>query len=83
VVSAVLSLGMLAITIIGATKTVAGMASDIYTFSRDIPKTENDIIGIDAALAKRWTDGKLTAGKVGDELAAALGMPFIKSIGGL
>ena len=83
VVSAVLSLGVLAITIVGAAKTVAGMASDIYTFCRDIPKTENDIIGTDAALAKRWTNNKLTAGKAGDELAAALGIPFIKSIGGL
>jgi hypothetical protein len=83
VVSAVLSLGTLAITIVGAAKTVAGMASDIYTFCRDIPKTENDIIGTDATLAKRWTNDKLTAGKAGDELAAALGMPFVKSIGGL
>ena len=83
VVSAVLSLGTLAITILGAAKTVAGMASDIYTFCRDMPKTENDIIGTDVALAKRWTDDKLTAGKVGDELAAALGTPFVKSISGL
>ncbi|HME78256.1 MAG TPA: hypothetical protein VKI00_22190 [Mycobacterium sp.] len=83
VVSAVMSLGVLAITIVGAAKTVAGMASDIYSFCRDIPKTEGNIIGTDAVLAKIWTDDKLTAGKVGKELAAALGAPFVKSIAGL
>ncbi len=83
VISAVMSLGTLAITIVGAAKTVAGMASDIYTFCRDIPKTETEIIDTDAELAKSWTDDKLTAGKVGKELAAALGAPFVKSIGGL
>jgi hypothetical protein len=83
VISAVMSMGVLAATILGAAKTVAGMASDVYTFCRDMPKTEKDIISTDETLAERWSDKKLTAGKVGKELAAALGAPLVKSIDGL
>lgn len=83
VLSAILSMGVLAVTILGAAKTVAGMAADIYNFVRDMDKTESDIIGTDLALSKAWTNDKLTAGKVGKELAAALGAPFVKSLGGL
>lgn len=83
VAAAVLSMGTLAITILGAAKTVAGMAADIYNYCRDIAKAEQDIIDADKVLAETWTDDKLTAGKTGRELAAALGIPFVKSIGGL
>jgi len=83
VTTAVLSMGTLAVTILGAAKTVAGMAATTYNFCRGMDKTEKDIIDTDAELAKSWTDSKLTAGKVGRELAAALGVPLVKSIGGL
>ncbi|MGH7041391.1 MAG: hypothetical protein ACREFY_04575 [Acetobacteraceae bacterium] len=83
VISAILSMGVLAITILGAAKTVVGMASAVYNFARDMDKTESDIIDTDLALAKTWTDDELTAGKTGKELAAALGVPFVNSIGGL
>ena len=83
VVAAVLSVGTLAVTLLGAAKTVAIMASDIYTFVRAMDKTEGEIIDTDLALSKSWTDDKLTAGKVGEELAAALGAPGVKSIGKL
>ena len=83
VISAVLSLGVLAITIVGAAKTVVGMAAEIYGFCRDMAKAEEDIIATDLDLAKSWENDKLTGGKVGKELAAALGVPFVKSIGGM
>ena len=83
VIAAVLSVGTLAITVIGAAKTVVSMASDVYNFCRDMAKAEQDIVDTDAELAKSWENKKLTAGKVGKELAAALGVPFVKTIGGL
>ncbi len=72
-----------AIAIVSIAKTCAGMASDIYNHCREMAKTEADIIETDETLAKSWTDPKITAGKIGRELAAALGVPVVKSIGGL
>ncbi len=72
-----------AVAIVSIAKTCVGMAADIYNHCRDMAKTEEDIIETDETLAKTWTDSKLTAGKVGRELAAALGVPVVKSIGGL
>lgn len=65
VIAAVLSLGTLAVTILGAAKTAVGMANAINTFCRDMAKAEEDIISLDATLAKSWQDKKVTAGKVG------------------
>ncbi len=72
-----------AVAILSIAKTCASMVTDIYNHCRDMEKAETDIINTDAALAKDWTDSKKTSGKVGKELAAALGVPFVKSIGGL
>jgi hypothetical protein len=83
VTSAALSMGTLAITLLGTAKTLVSMGNEIRLFVRDIEKTEKDIIDEDKGLAERWTDKKLTAGKAGKELIAALGAPFVKSIGGL
>lgn len=83
VVSAVMSLGTLAVTIVGGAKTVLSMAMSVETYCRGIATTEKDIIDTDATLAKAWQDKKLTGGKIGRELAAALGLPLVKSIGGL
>lgn len=78
IVAAAMSMGTLAVTILGAAKTVASMAVTIKDFIRDIEKTEQEIISTDKDLAGRWDDKKLTAGKVGKELASALGVPFTK-----
>lgn len=72
-----------AIAIATSAATIAGMCSDIHNHCRDMAKTEEDIIDTDKVLAKAWTNDKATAGKVGRELAAALGVPLVKSIGGL
>ncbi|HVJ55276.1 MAG TPA: hypothetical protein VM689_22640 [Aliidongia sp.] len=83
VTSAALSMGTLAVTLLGTAKTLVSMASEIRQYVREIEKVEKEIIDSDKGLADRWTDRKLTAGKLGKELAAALGAPFVKSIGKL
>lgn len=72
-----------AVAIVSIAKTCASMGADIYNHCREMAKTEDDIIDSDKTVAAVWTDPKLTAGKVGRELAAALGAPVVKSIGGL
>ena len=80
VTTAVLSMGTLAVTILGGAQTLLSMAATTYNFCRDMNKAEKDIIGTDRELAKSWTDKKLTKDKVARELAAALGVPFVKSV---
>ncbi len=80
----VLSFGATApLAIVSISKTCATTAKDIYNHCRDMEKTEADIIDTDAVVAKAWTDPKKTAKKTGRELASALGVPIVKSIGGL
>lgn len=83
ITAAALSMGTLALTLIGTAKSVASLASDIYNFARDIAKAEKDIIQTDLLLAKGWSNPKLDFKKGARELSAALGVPFVKSIGGL
>jgi hypothetical protein len=71
-----------AIAIVSIAKTVVAMGLDIQNHCRDMAKTEADIIKADDVLAKTWKNGTKSGGKVGRELAAALGVPFVKSIGG-
>ncbi len=71
------------LAIVGIAKTVVSVSADIYNQVRDISKAEKDIIETDIVLAKVWEDKATNAKIVGRELAAALGVPFVKSISGL
>ncbi len=71
-----------ALAIVSIAKTCVSMTADIYNHCREMAKTEADIIETDETLEKTWADPEITAGKVGRELAAALGAPVVKSIGG-
>jgi hypothetical protein len=44
-------------------------------------KAERDIIDTDLTLSKSWNSAELTKGMAARELAAALGVPFVKSVG--
>jgi len=75
-----------AIGILGIAKTVISVAADIRNQLRAIAEAEKDIINTDAALAAEWLDkvgAKDKLKRVGQELAAALGAPVVKSIIGL
>jgi hypothetical protein len=83
VAAAALSLGTLAATLVGAALNVASMAGAFYDFARSIDTVEADIRATDKVIAAAWTNDTITAGKVGRELAARLGVPIVKSIGGM
>jgi hypothetical protein len=83
ITTAALSMGTLAVTLVGTAKTVASLVADIYNFARDIAKAEKDIVETDLLLSKAWSNPKLDWKKGTREMTAALGVPFVKSIGGL
>ena len=72
-----------AVAIVSVAKTVVAMAKDIHNHCREMASTEKDIIDTDEVLAKTWVDTTKSAPKVARELATALGVPFVKSVGGL
>ena len=83
VTSAVLSLGVLAVTIVSAAKTCLQLAKSIYDYVRSLSALEKTIEEADLVIQQTWND-KSNGGKiVGRELATALGVPFVKSIGSL
>lgn len=64
-------------------KTGVSMAAEIYTFARDIEKAEKDLRAADDTLADAYSSGKLDFKAGAREVAAILGVPFIKSVGGM
>ncbi len=64
-------------------KTAVSMAAEIYTYARDIEKAEKDLRATDDTLADAYSSGTLTAKSTARELAAILGVPFVKSVGGM
>lgn len=70
-------------TIAGIGKTAVTMALAIHNFARDIEKAENDLRKTDDTLASAYSSGGLTAKTTAREAAAILGVPFVKSVGGM
>lgn len=64
-------------------KTAISMAAEIHTFARDIEKAEKDLRKTDDTLADAYSNGKLDFKAGAREVAAILGVPFIKSVGGM
>ena len=83
VTSAVLSLGVLAVTIVSAAKTLLQMAKQTYNYFRELAKTEQEIIEADLVIQDTWKKKSSTGRIVGRDLADALGVPFVKSVAGL
>ncbi|WP_391345365.1 hypothetical protein [Azospirillum sp. A23] len=97
-VSAGVSVGVAAVTAGGATpmaiigicttvasigKTAVTMALAIHNFARDIEKAETDIRKTDDTLASAYSSGDLNFKAGAREVAAILGVPFVKSVGGM
>ena len=70
-------------TVASMAKTIASMSVEIYTYARDIEKTEIEIRETDDTLADAYSDGKLNFSAGAREVAAILGVPFIKSVTGM
>ena len=64
-------------------KTAVSMAAEIYTFARDIEKAEKYLRETDDVLANAYSSGKLDFKAGAREVAAILGAPFVKSVGGM
>jgi hypothetical protein len=64
-------------------KTAVSMAAEIYTFARDIEKAEKSLRETDDTLANAYSDGNLNFKAGAREVAAILGVPFVKSVGGM
>lgn len=82
---AALSLGTLAVTLIGAAKTVVSAALLIKDFAEGRDKVAKDVYTADQALWKIYMGPKMKgkAFKSAKEVAAAAGIPFIESVGKL
>ena len=82
---AALSLGTLAVTVIGAAKTVVSAALLIKDFAEGRDKAAKEVYTIDPALWKIYMGPKMKgkAFKSAKEVAAAAGIPFIESVGKL
>jgi len=83
IASAVLSMGVLAVTILGAAKTVVTTALTIKEFAGDRDAAAEQVIDIDVTLSKAYNGPKVKgkAFKTAKEIAAAAGMPFIDTVG--
>ncbi len=82
---AVLSIGTLAVTLVGAAKTLVSSALLIKGFADDRDKAAEDVIDIDLTLSKAYL-GPNVKGKAfatAKEIAVAAGMPFMDSVGKL
>ncbi|HYG86098.1 MAG TPA: hypothetical protein VD978_07550 [Azospirillum sp.] len=64
-------------------KTAISIAAEIHTFARDIEKAEKALQDTDNTLAKAYSNGKLDFKAGTREVAAILGVPFVKSVGGM
>jgi hypothetical protein len=82
---ATLSLGTLAVTLIGTAKTVVSTALLIKDFAEGRDKAAKEVYAIDQALWKAYMGPKMKgkAFKSAKEVAAAVGIPFIESVGKL
>lgn len=78
-----LSMGTLAVTLLGAAKTVVTTALEIKEFASGRDKAAEEVEDIDATLAKIYTGPKMKgiAFKTAKEVAVAAGMPFMDSVG--
>jgi hypothetical protein len=82
---AALSLGALAVTLIGAAKTAVSAALLIKDFAAGRDKAAKEVYDIDQALWKIYMGPKMKgkAFKTASEVAVAAGVPFIESVGKL
>jgi hypothetical protein len=80
---AVLSIGTLAVTLVGAAKTLVSSAVLIHGFAGDRDKAANDVVDTDLTLSKIYLgpNVKGKAFKTAKEFAVAAGVPFIDSVG--
>lgn len=80
---AALSMGTLAVTLLGAAKTVVTTALRIKDFAGGRDKAAEEVEEIDASLAKIYLGPKMkgVAFKTAKEVAVAVGMPFMDSVG--
>jgi hypothetical protein len=85
VTTAALSMGTLAVTLVGAAKTVVSSALLIKDFAGDRDDAAQDVIAIDLTLSKAYLgpEVKGKAFKTAKEIAVAAGMPFMDSVGKL
>jgi hypothetical protein len=85
VTTAALSMGTLAVTLVGAAKTVVSSALLIKDFAGDRDAAAEDVVSIDVTLSKAYLgpDVKGKAFKTAKEIAVAAGMPFMDSVGKL
>lgn len=85
VTTAALSMGTLAVTLVGAAKTVVSSALLIKDFAGDRDDAAKDVIDIDLTLSKAYNgpEVKGKAFKAAKEIAAATGMPFVDTVGKL
>ncbi len=83
ITAAALSMGTLAVTLVGAAKTVVTTALAIKDFAGDRDKAAEQVIDMDASLSKTYNGPKMKgqAFKSAKEVAAAAGVPFIDSVG--
>ena len=80
---ATLSMGTLAVTLVGAAKTVVSTALAIKDFAGNRDKAAEEVEDIDTSLAKVYLGPKMKgiAFKTAKEVAVAAGMPFMDSVG--
>ena len=85
VTTAALSMGTLAVTLVGATKTLVSSALLIKDFAGDRDGAAKEVIAIDLTLSKAYLgpNVKGKAFKSAKEIAVAAGMPFVDSVGKL
>lgn len=85
VTTAALSMGTLAVTLVGAAKTIASTAMTIKEFAGDRDGAAKDVIDIDLTLSKAYNkpEVKGKAFKAAKEIAVAAGMPFVDTVGKL
>jgi len=82
---AALSLGTLAVTLVGAAKTIVSTAVLIKGFAEDRDKAAQEVYALDQALWKIYMGPKMKgkAFRTAEEVASAVGVPFIPSVGKL
>jgi len=85
VTTAALSMGSLAVTLVGAAKTVVSTALLIKEHAGDRDDAAKDVIDIDLTLSKAYNgpEVKGKAFKTAKEIAVAAGMPFVDTVGKL
>ena len=82
---AALSLGTLAVTLVGAAKTLVSTAMLIKDFAEGRDKAAQEVYALDQALWKIYIGPRMkdTAFRTAEEVASAIGVPFVPSVGKL